>query len=217
MEQQRTGTPSRQPRPQAPLSQQAPLSKGALIEGASVYRVTARPGRAGRADTPQRPGQRPGARPARQGPPLVAALRRLPNPRLTGLGAGLFVCVLMLVIGSLDQLLFDGSAVVYGVLFLPVSALTAFWVRSADLVTAPISVPIAFAVGLLPITGGSDGTGGSGGIGVQIMAVVTALAVQAGWLYGGTLVAGLIATVRKIRLMTARRRSRRPSGPPRRA
>ncbi|MEV1051774.1 DUF6542 domain-containing protein [Streptomyces sp. NPDC059017] len=217
MEQQRTGTPSRQPRPQAPLSQQAPLSKGALIEGASVYRVTARPGRAGRADTPQRPGQRPGARPARQGPPLVAALRRLPNPRLTGLGAGLFVCVLMLVIGSLDQLLFDGSAVVYGVLFLPVSALTAFWVRSADLVTAPISVPIAFAVGLLPITGGSDGTGGSGGIGVQIMAVVTALAVQAGWLYGGTLVAGLIATVRKIRLMTTRRRSRRPSGPPRRA
>ncbi|MFE0275442.1 DUF6542 domain-containing protein [Streptomyces sp. NPDC058992] len=217
MEQQRTGTPSRQPRPQAPLSQQAPLSKGALIEGASVYRVTARPGRAGRADTPQRPGQRPGARPARQGPPLVAALRRLPNPRLTGLGAGLFVCVLMLVIGSLDQLLFDGSAVVYGALFLPVSALTAFWVRSADLVTAPISVPIAFAVGLLPITGGSDGTGGSGGIGVQIMAVVTALAVQAGWLYGGTLVAGLIATVRKIRLMTTRRRSRRPSGPPRRA
>ncbi|MDI9887536.1 hypothetical protein QMZ92_24990 [Streptomyces sp. HNM0645] len=217
MEQQRTGTPSKRPRPQAPLSQQAPLSKEALIEGASVYRVTARPGGAGQPDTPQRPGRRPGARPARQGPPLVAALRRLPNPRLTGLGAGLFVCVLMLVIGSLDQLLFDGSAVVYGVLFLPVSALTAFWVRSADLVTAPISVPIAFAVGLLPITGGSEGTGGSGGIGVQIMAVVTALAVQAGWLYGGTLVAGLIATVRKIRLMTTRRRSRRPSGPPRRA
>ncbi|MEU4128723.1 DUF6542 domain-containing protein [Streptomyces wuyuanensis] len=217
MEQQRTGTPSRRPRPQAPLSQQAPLSKGALIEGASVYRVTARPGRPGQPDTPQRPGKRPTPRPARQGPPVVAALRRLPNPRLTGLGAGLFVCTLMLVIGSLDQLLFDGSAIVYGVLFLPVSALTAFWVRGADLVTAPISVPIAFAVGLLPITGGSEGTGGSGGIGVQIMAVVTALAVQAGWLYGGTLVAGLIATVRKIRLMTTRRRTRRPTAPPRRA
>ncbi|MEU2259809.1 DUF6542 domain-containing protein [Streptomyces sp. NPDC019645] len=217
MEQQRTGTPSRRPRPQAPLSQQAPLAKGALIEGASVYRVTARPGRTGQPDTPQRPGKRPAPRPPRQGPPVVAALRRLPNPRLTGLGAGLFVCALMLVIGSLDQLLFDGSALVYGLLFLPVSALTACWVRSADLVTAPISVPIAFAVGLIPITGGSEGTGGSGGLGVQIMAVVTALAVQAGWLYGGTLVAGLIATVRKIRLMTTRRRSRRPSGPPRRA
>ncbi|AWK11204.1 hypothetical protein SSP531S_18360 [Streptomyces spongiicola] len=212
MEQQRTGTPSRQPRPQAPLSQQAPLSKGALIEGASVQRVAARPGGPGQPDTPQRTGKRP----ARQGPPMVAALRRLPNPRLTGLGAGLFACTLMLVIGSVDQLLFDGSAVVYGVLFLPVSALTGFWVRSADLVTAPISVPIAFAVGLVPITGGSAGTGGPGGIGVEVMAVVTALAVQAGWLYGGTLVAGLIATVRKIRLMAARRRARRPSGPPRR-
>lgn len=33
------------------------------------------------------------------------------------------------------------------------------------------------------------------------MALVTALAMQAGWLYGGTLVAGVIVTVRKLRLM----------------
>ncbi|MFE3325156.1 DUF6542 domain-containing protein [Streptomyces sp. NPDC059176] len=139
---------------------------------------------------------------------MVQALRRFPNPRLTGLGAGLFASAVMLVIGSLDWLLFDGSAVVYGLLFLPVSALTALWVRGADLVTAPISVPIAYAVGVVPISGGA------GGIGGQVMAVVTALAVQAGWLYGGTLVAGVITTVRKIRLMNRRRR---PSGPPRRA
>ncbi|WP_344497228.1 DUF6542 domain-containing protein [Streptomyces enissocaesilis] len=143
------------------------------------------------------------ARPARAVPPVVLALRRLPNPRLTGLGSGLFAAAVMLVAGGLDRLLFDGSPLVYGLLFLPLSALTALWVRPADLVTAPIVVPIAFAVGLVPIAGGSSGFGG------RVMAVVTALAVHAGWLYGGTLVAGLIATVRKVRLMTRRRTTAR--------
>ncbi|MGW2557710.1 DUF6542 domain-containing protein [Streptomyces sp. NPDC001514] len=202
---QRTG-PSQRPRPQAPLSGQ-----GALIEGAAVYRVAAgpgRPGQPGQTGQPGRPGQagppgRTGARPGRPVPPVVLALRRLPNPRLTGLGAGLFASAVMLMIGALDWLLFDGSAVVYGVLFLPLSALTALWVRSADLVTAPISVPIAFTVGVVPISGGIGGVGG------QIMAVVTALAVNAGWLYGGTLVAGLITIVRRVRLMIRRRSVRR--------
>ncbi|MFF9015988.1 DUF6542 domain-containing protein [Streptomyces sp. NPDC014870] len=125
----------------------------------------------------------------------------MPNPRLTGLGAGLFASATMLVLGFLDLLLLDGSPLVYGLLFLPVSALTALWVRTADLVTAPISVPIAFAVGVVPIAGGSGGFGG------QAMAVVTALAVQAGWLYGGTLVAGLITSVRKVRDMGRRQRA----------
>ncbi|MFD0041954.1 DUF6542 domain-containing protein [Streptomyces anulatus] len=133
-------------------------------------------------------------------PPVVLALRRFPNPRLTGIGAGLFAALTMFVLACLDRLLFDSSELVYGLLFLPVSALTALWVRPADLVTAPISVPIAFAVGVFPISGGSEGLGG------QIMGLVTALAVHAGWLYGGTLIAGLIASVRKVRQMRARRR-----------
>lgn len=133
-------------------------------------------------------------------PPVILALRRFPNPRLTGIGAGLFAALTMLVLACVDRLLFDSSELVYGLLFLPVSALTALWVRPADLVTAPISVPIAFAVGVFPISGGSEGLGG------QIMGLVTALAVHAGWLYGGTLVAGLIASVRKVRQMRARRR-----------
>ncbi|WP_234323384.1 DUF6542 domain-containing protein [Streptomyces bikiniensis] len=136
-------------------------------------------------------------------PPVVLALRRLPAPRLTGLGAGLFASAVMLVIGFLDLLLLDGSPVAYGLLFLPVSALTALWVRTADLVTAPIGVPIAFAVGVLPIAGGTGGLGG------QAMAVVTALAVHAGWLYGGTLVAGIIASVRKVRDMGRRQQHTR--------
>ncbi|MFJ8072891.1 DUF6542 domain-containing protein [Streptomyces sp. NPDC096176] len=182
MEQHRTGRPEPQQRPQNPVSAPSKLAD------ATVYPVPARP--------------------PRPVPPLVLALRRLPNPRLTGLGAGLFGAATMLGLGSLDQLLLDGSAIVYGLLFLPVSALTALWVREADVVIAPIIVPIAFAVGIVPISGGT------GGIGGQTMAVVTSLAVHAGWLYGGTLVAGLITCVRKVRAMTRRpRRGRGPQGP----
>lgn len=208
VEQHRTRPPQRRQTRPAPLS---PLgtkgtkgaegtkgAKGAVGDGANVYRVMSTP--AGRV--------RPVA-------PAVLALRRLPNPRLTGIGAGLFAAAVMFVLGCADWLLFDGSSAVFGVLFLPVSALTALWVRPADLVTAPISVPIAFAVGIIPISGGTGGFGG------QTMAVVTALAVHAGWLYGGTLVAGLIATVRKVRLMRARQRrmllaaqTARPAGQP---
>ncbi|MEU5220306.1 DUF6542 domain-containing protein [Streptomyces sp. NPDC020807] len=137
---------------------------------------------------------------ARSVPPVALALRRLPSPRLTGLGAGLFASVAMLLIGFLDRLILDGSPLAFGLLFLPVSALTALWVRTADLVTAPIAVPIAFAVGVVPIAGGTGGLGG------QAMAVVTALAVHAGWLYGGTLVAGLITCVRKVADMGQQRR-----------
>lgn len=192
VEQHRTSHPRGRQRPQPPLSAQSPLApQGALADGPAVYRVAARP--------------------ARTAPPVVLALRRLPNPRLTGIGGGLFGAAVMFVLGCLDELLFGGAAVVYGLLFLPVSALTALWVRDADLVTAPISVPIAFAVGVVPISGGT------GGIGGQTMAVITSLAVHAGWLYGGTLVAGLITCVRKVRMMSRRRRrNNRPGGPPRR-
>lgn len=188
------------------------------MEGVAVYRVTGRAGRSAGGARVQRAGaaaaagavpgrgsERPGAAPGRRPvPPVVLALRRLPSPRLTGLGAGLFAAAAMLVIGFLDRLILDGSPIVFGLLFLPVSALTALWVRAADLVTAPISVPIAFAVGVVPIAGGTGGLGG------QAMAVVTALAVHAGWLYGGTLVAGLITSVRKVRDMG--RRQQRAAG-----
>ena len=76
-------------------------------------------------------------------PPVVLALRRFPDPRLTGLGSGLFCTATMFALACLDALLFDGSVTVYGVLFLLVSALTALWVRRADLVSAPVAVPIA--------------------------------------------------------------------------
>ncbi|CAM5556629.1 hypothetical protein SVIOM74S_09997 [Streptomyces violarus] len=122
----------------------------------------------------------------------------MPNPRLTGLGSGLFCALVMFLIGGLCAVLFGASLTAYGVLFLPVCVLTAVWVRRGDLMTAPVVVPIAFAVGLLPVADG-DGTGG------MLMGLVTALATHAGWLYGGTLVAGLIVIVRRIRLVHRRR------------
>lgn len=143
--------------------------------------------------------RRPGPSPA---PPAV---RRFPNPRLTGLGGGLFCGAVMVLLGYLDALLFDASLTVYSVLFLPVCVLTAVWVRRGDLVTAPVVLPIAFAAGLVPVA--DDG----GGIGGHLMGLFTALATQAGWLYGGTLIAGLVVTVRKVRLVARRGAARRRS------
>ncbi|MER7566051.1 DUF6542 domain-containing protein [Streptomyces sp. NPDC048523] len=136
-------------------------------------------------------------------PPVVRTLRRLrrlPNPRLTGLGAGLFCGALMFVLGCLVSLLFGSSLTTYGVLFVPVSVLTSVWLRRGDLLTAPIVVPIAFAVGLVPVADSGGGTSG------RLMGLFTALATQAGWLYAGTLAAGLIALARRIHLVRDRSR-----------
>lgn len=124
-------------------------------------------------------------------------------PRLTGLGGGLFACAAMVLVAGIAWLLFASSLFAYGLLFLPVAAATALWVRPADLVTAPITVPIAFAVGVWPISGGSGGFGG------ELMGLVSALSLHAGWLYGGTLIAGLIVVVRKAVLIGKRRLPRR--------
>ncbi|MGW1889736.1 DUF6542 domain-containing protein [Streptomyces sp. NPDC002004] len=185
MEQHTTRTPQYRPRRTAPLPPQ-----GGPRGSVAVRRAVAGP-------------RRPVPWPVR----AVRAVRAVPNPRLTGLGVGLFCSALMFLLGAADQALLDGAIAVYGVLFLLVSALTAHWVRPADLVTAPVAVPIAFAVGLLPLAEGE------GGIGAQAMALFTALAVHAGWLYGGTLVAGVITTVRKVRLMARKRQQRAGQGP----
>ncbi|ATL30199.1 DUF6542 domain-containing protein [Streptomyces formicae] len=202
MEQHRTrppqsaqkATPKARQRRTAPLPPQGgPTDRSAerSAESATVYRAAARPRR------PVPPFVL-----ALRRTPLYRTLRRVPNPRLTGLGSGLFCSAVMFLLACLIWLLVGESAVTYGVLFLPVAALTAFWVRPADLITAPIAVPIAFATGILPISGGTGGFGG------HFMGLVTSLALHAGWLYGGTLVAGIVVTVRKVRLVAQRRQGR---------
>lgn len=143
-------------------------------------------------------------------PPLLRALRRLPAARLTGLGSGLLTTAAMLAVGWLNSALLGGSPGVYGVFFLLASVACALWVRPAELVTAPVSVPIAFAVGAVPVDDGAEGFGG------RLMALVGFLSLQAGWLYAGTLLAALIALVRRMVWLRRRKSARtRPSRPPR--
>ncbi|KOG40385.1 membrane protein, partial [Streptomyces varsoviensis] len=143
---------------------------------------------------------------SRPPPPIAAtaaALSRLPGPRLTALGSGLLATLTMLLVGFLDALLLDGAPGVYGVFFVLTAAACALWVRPADLMIAPVGVPIAFAVGAIAISDDSGGTGG------RIMSVVTALAVHAGWLYAGTVLAVLIVCVRRAALVSRQHRERR--------
>ncbi|WP_208928682.1 DUF6542 domain-containing protein, partial [Streptomyces rapamycinicus] len=128
----------------------------------------------------------------------------LPDPRLTGLGAGLLTTLAMLGVGCLDALLLSGSPTVYSVLFLPACAACGLWVRPADLLAAPVTAPLAYTVGLLPINEGSAGLSG------QAVGVFTALSLQAGWLYAGTLLTVVIVLVRRAVLVTRRRRQQRP-------
>lgn len=151
---------------------------------------------------PQRRPRSEQAAAVRRPAPEPAPPRRFPDPRLTGLGSGLFCGAVMLVLGYLDSLMF-GSLTLYSVLFLPVCALTAVWVREGDLLTAPVVVPIAFAVGLLPVAESGGGFSGN------LMGLVSALATEAGWLYGGTLIAGLVVLVRRVRLIARRVSARR--------
>ncbi|MER5490956.1 DUF6542 domain-containing protein [Streptomyces sp. NPDC002490] len=190
MEQPRTRPPQNRSRRPAPLPPQAgPHGRGATARG------------------------RTGGGPPRRPAPLLRRVRALPNPRLTGLGGGLFCLVSMALLGGLAQVLFDGSTTVYGVLFLLLSALTAVWVRPAELITAPVCVPIAFAVGAVPLAEGS-------GPAARAMGVFTVLALHADWLYGGTLLAGLVVTVRKARQLARRAaavraaRAERSAAPP---
>ncbi len=125
----------------------------------------------------------------------LAELRaRVPRPRLTGLGAGLLTTLAAVVLGVLDTLLLSGSPGVYGFFFLLAGAACAGWVRQADLVVGPVAVPIAFAAGIFCISDHS------------LMGFFSTLSLEAPWLYAATLLAVLIALVRRIVYMTQRRR-----------
>ncbi|MEW2129398.1 DUF6542 domain-containing protein [Streptomyces sp. NPDC005435] len=187
MEQYRTRSPHDGPRRGAPPPAQLPPQARRPPAGAErgPVRPSGTPGGAQRVRAPQ---------------PAAPARRGLPGPRLTGLGGGLFCVLAMYLLGWLDLLLFDASLTGYGVLFLPVCVLTALWVRDGDVLTAPVVVPIAFGVGLFPLTDGGAG------LLARLMGLFTGLATQAAWLYGGTLLAGVIVLVRRVRWVRERRR-----------
>ncbi|SHK69814.1 DUF6542 domain-containing protein [Actinacidiphila paucisporea] len=175
---------------------------------------SARPG--GPAAPPPAPGgeaatgvYRPSAPPPRAAP--AALIRRLrtvqrPRARLTGLGTGVLVTVVTVLAGTVDAMLFDGPGVFFGVVFVAVCATAAVYVRPYDLVAAPVSAPIAFALGI-----GLTADSGDGGLVGRLLGLFTGLALMTGWLYTGTVLAALIVGIRALRLPSQRRRSRRCS------
>ncbi|WP_435798192.1 DUF6542 domain-containing protein [Streptomyces decoyicus] len=176
--------PARAPATAAPGRAPAPPQG---VESSTVYRAR-----------PQRPAL-PAAAPALR--------RRMPAAKLTGLGCWLLATVALLAFAFLDRLLFGGAPTAYGVCYLLVGVAAALWVRPYDLVIAPVTLPIAFTLGALPIQRGADGFDG------LLMGVFTVLALNAGWLYAGTLICALLAIVRRV-LIIARRRASRPASRP---
>ncbi|WP_157536322.1 DUF6542 domain-containing protein [Kitasatospora mediocidica] len=120
--------------------------------------------------------------------------------RLTAIGTGVLTLAGTVAAAGVDQLLFDGLGVVFGLGFVAVCFQAAVRVRSADLLAAPISGPIAFALALLLL-----GPVASPGVVGQVVALATGLALRADWLFAGTGLAALIVTARFV----AQRRIRR--------
>lgn len=180
------GRPARAPAPPSARRPRAAASRSGraprAVPGAALRRVLTR-------------------RPSREA--LTTAMSRLPAPRLTALGAGVLAVLLMTVVGALDALLLDGSPAVYGVFFVLVSAASAGWVRPAELYGAPVAAPLAYVAGLFFVSPGGEGFGNT------VMGLVSGLSLQAGWVYGGTCVAGVIALVRRIAYVRRRRARRR--------
>ncbi|MFE6050200.1 DUF6542 domain-containing protein [Kitasatospora sp. NPDC056446] len=120
--------------------------------------------------------------------------RRTGRPtRLTAIGTGVLAALATLAVAGLDRLLFDDLGWLFGLGYLVVCFQLAVRVRYADLLAAPISGPIAFALALLlfaPV--------GSSGVTAQVVTLATGLALRAGWLFSGTGLAALIVLARFI-------------------
>ncbi|MDJ1134658.1 DUF6542 domain-containing protein [Streptomyces iconiensis] len=137
------------------------------------------------------------------------SLSRLPAPRLTGLGTGVFATLLMIAAGGLEGLLFDGAPAFYGTVFVLVCVASALWVRPRELFAAPVAAPLAYTIGQFFAGGPGDGVSG------VLQNVFTSLALHAVWLYAGTLTAALLVLTRKAVLGVLRRRAKNAQHRPR--
>ncbi|MER7583419.1 DUF6542 domain-containing protein [Kitasatospora sp. NPDC097691] len=120
--------------------------------------------------------------------------RRTGRPaRLTAIGAGVVAVLATLAVAGLDRLLFGDLGWLFGLGYLVVCFQLAVRVRYIDLLAAPISGPIAFAVALLLLA-----PVGSSGVTAQVVSLATGLALRAGWLFSGTGLAALIVLARFV-------------------
>ncbi|MFD9592868.1 DUF6542 domain-containing protein [Kitasatospora sp. NPDC059973] len=146
----------------------------------------------------ERGGERGGARRGGHPDSRLYGRRRTGRPtRLTAIGTGVAATVATVALAGVDRMLFGGLGVLFGIGYLVICFQLAVRVRFADLLAAPISGPIAFAVALLllgPVT--------SSGLTAQVVALATGLATRAGWLFTGT---GLAAAIVLARFVAQRR------------
>ncbi len=120
--------------------------------------------------------------------------RRTGRPtRLTAVGTGVVAVLATLAVAGVDRLLFDGLGWLFGLGYLVVCFQLAVRVRYVDLLAAPISGPIAFALALVLLAPVS-----SSGVTAQVVSLATGLALRAGWLFTGTGLAALIVLARFI-------------------
>lgn len=120
--------------------------------------------------------------------------RRTGRPtRLTAVGTGVVGVLATLAVAGADRLLFGGLGWLFGLGYLVVCFQLAVRVRYVDLLAAPISGPIAFALALLLLA-----PVGSPGVTAQVVALATGLALRAGWLFTGTGLAALIVLARFV-------------------
>ena len=171
--------PARSPEPAPPAQKQAQERTPEPRAGAGA-RLTPRSG--------QRTGQRTGGSSA-------------PH-RLTAAGGAVVTLGATLLGGAADFWLFGGAGIVMGLAYIATCFQVAVRVRVADLAIAPICGPIAFAVTLLLVGAGPDGS-----VLGCVVGLATALALQAGWLFSGTAVSVLIVLARRIALNRARRKA----------
>ena len=139
-----------------------------------------------------RPGPRPAQRPGGSSAPH----------RLTAVGGAVVTLGATLLGGSADYWLFGGAGIVMGLVYVATCFQVAVRVRAADLAVAPICGPISFALTLVLLGAGSDGSF----LG-RLIGLATSLALQAGWLFAGTAVSLLIVLARHIALSRARRKA----------
>lgn len=125
--------------------------------------------------------------------PLYGRRRTGRPTRLTAIGTGVVAVLATLAVAAVDRLLFDGLGWLFGLGYVVVCFQLAVRVRYADLLAAPISGPIAFAVAMLALAPVS-----SPGVTAQVVALATGLALRAGWLFTGTGLATLIVLARFI-------------------
>ncbi|WP_051710083.1 DUF6542 domain-containing protein [Streptomyces sp. NRRL S-350] len=120
--------------------------------------------------------------------------RRTGRPtRLTAVGTGVVATLATVAVAGADRLLFDDLGWLFGLGYLVVCFQLAVRVRFADLLAAPISGPIAFALALLLLA-----PVGSSGFTAQVVTLATGLALRAGWLFSGTGLAALIVLARFV-------------------